>query len=546
MTVSLLPPSAPFTTEQRAWLDGFFAGLLGMDGAPTAADVSAIAQVTHAALPLPAAEAPAVEDNPPWHDPALSLEERAALAEGRPLPDRLMAAMAQLDCGACGYACRTYSAAIANGEEKNLTLCSPGGASTAKAIKRLLKENQTSGDHGPLVTNPAAAPAASSPAGTAPSTNVPALAWSRRNPFAARLLGSRKLNGAESYKETRHVSLDLSGSGLAYRVGDALGVYPTNCEQLVGQIVNLLGATGQEVVRTPGGKDAAFFQTLRQADLKNVPDALMELLFKLAAAPEDRRRLRTLGENDDLLASMDVLDALQVAPSARPTPQSLLETLSTLAPRLYSIASSPAAHGAEVHLTVGKVFWEKSGRLRKGVASTMLSERVREGDSLPVFLQPSHGFTLPENPAAPVVMVGPGTGIAPFRGFLHERRATGASGRNWLFFGDQREACDFLYRDELTQFHEQGVLTRLDTAFSRDGEEKVYVQHRMRQQGEELFRWLEDGAHFYVCGDASRMAQDVDRALHEVVQRHGRRSADEAKAYVAALTQERRYLRDVY
>lgn len=556
MATSLLPPSAPFTAEQRAWLNGFFAGLLGMtdDAHPTIAvaaeQMGVTTPIATPTAPSSATEtattpdSPAAEENPPWHDPALSLEERTALAEGRPLADRLMAAMAQLDCGSCGYICRTYSLALASGEERNPTLCSPGGAATAKALRRLLKENPESATAPPSEIAASVATAESHPA--ASTSTVPAPVWSRRNPFPARLLGSHKLNGPESQKETRHVRLDLSGSGLRYRVGDALGVYPTNCDHLVGQIINLLGATGQEVVRLPSGMDAAFFQFLREADLKNVSDALMELLFKLAAAPEDRRRLRTLGENDELLASMDVLDALQAAPSARPTPAALAETLSPLAPRLYSIASSPAAHGNEVHLTVGKVFWEQGGRLRKGVASTMLAERVREGESLPVFLQPSHGFTLPENPAAPIVMVGPGTGIAPFRGFLHERKATGAPGKNWLFFGDQREACDFLYRDELTALCEQGVLTRLDTAFSRDGDAKVYVQHRMHQHGEELFRWLEDGAYFYVCGDAARMAKDVDRALHEVVEHHGCLSAEEAKSYIAKMIQQRRYLRDVY
>jgi sulfite reductase (NADPH) flavoprotein alpha-component len=493
-------------------------------------------------------EAPAPKtDDTPWHDSALSLDERLSMAEGRPTADRLMAAMAQLDCGACGYVCRTYSQAIASGAEKNLTLCSPGGAPTAKAIKRILKESKEPPRDG--ASSPGLTRALSADDGAVPSSSTAGAAlvrYSRQNPFPAKVLESLRLNGEGSQKETRHVRLDLAGSGLSYQVGDALGVYPTNCDALVGQIINLLGATGQEVVRTPGGTDAAFFSALRTANLKDVPDELMELLFKLATAPEDRRRLRTLGENEHFLATMDVLDALQIAPSSRPSPQALIELLSPLAPRLYSIASSPAAHGSEVHLTVGKVFYEKNGRLRKGVASTMLAERVSSGESLPVFLHASHGFTLPENPAAPIVMVGPGTGIAPFRGFLHERKAIGGGGRNWLFFGDQREACDFLYRDELEQFQREGVLTRLDTAFSRDGAEKVYVQHRMRQHGEELFRWLEDGAHFYVCGDASRMAKDVDQALHEVIQQHGRRSKDEAKDYVTTMTKERRYLRDVY
>ncbi len=542
MAVSLLPPSAPFTSEQRAWLDGFFAGLLGLAETPDQPTTEAALHTAANALPALAGKAPdtvstsKAEESPPWHDPALSLEERMQLASDRPIADQLMSAMAQLDCGACGYVCRTYSLAIGRGEEKNLSLCSPGGAPTVKAIKRLLKEHQTSND-GIEASPPAKVP-------TAPS--MLANCYCRKNPFPAKLVESSKLNGVGSQKETRHVRLNLAGSGLTYRVGDALGVFPTNCDALISQIVNLLGATGQEVVIGPSGTEAAFFHSLRSVDLKNAPEELIELLFKLAAAPEDRRRLRTLGENDGLLATMDVLDALQIAPSARPSPEALLATLTPLAPRLYSIASSPAAHGDEIHLTVGKVFWEKAGRLRKGVASTMLADRVAPGDEIPVFIQASHGFTLPESPAAPIIMVGPGTGIAPFRGFLHERQATAAPGRNWLFFGDQRQDCDFLYRDELEQFRTSGVLQRLDTAFSRDNTEKVYVQHRMVEHGAELFRWLEEGAYFYVCGDASRMAKDVDAALHEVVRRHGNHSADDAKHYVAMLVKQRRYRRDVY
>jgi sulfite reductase (NADPH) flavoprotein alpha-component len=240
-----------------------------------------------------------------------------------------------------------------------------------------------------------------------------------------------------------------------------------------------------------------------------------------------------------------VIDLLHLLVEPMPA-AAFVKLLKRLAPRLYSISSSPKAHPGEVHLTVSAVRYEAHGRGRKGVASTFLADRVGDADYVKVFVQPSHGFKPPGNFDAPMIMVGPGTGIAPFRAFLEERRATGAKGKNWLFFGDQKRDTDFLYENELTGWQKDGHLTRLDLAFSRDQAEKIYVQTRMLEHGKELYAWLEEGGHFYVCGDASRMAKDVDAALHEVIEKVGGKSADDAKAYVAKMKTEKRYQRDVY
>jgi len=243
---------------------------------------------------------------------------------------------------------------------------------------------------------------------------------------------------------------------------------------------------------------------------------------------------------------MHVIDVLLARPETRLVPADFVRLLRPLQPRLYSISSSLRAHPGQVHLTVGAVRYEAHGRVRKGVCSTFLADRCAVGATAPVYLHKNSAFKLPADPAAPVIMVGPGTGIAPFRAFLQDRRASGARGKNWLFFGDQRAAVDFLYRDELDAFRRDGCLTRLDTAFSRDQAEKIYVQHRMLEAAGELYAWLESGAYFYVCGDASRMAKDVDAALHKVVETAGGKTAAQAADYIQALNAARRYARDVY
>ena len=362
--------------------------------------------------------------------------------------------------------------------------------------------------------------------------------YSRQNPFAAKLVQSVKLNREGSQKDTRHVVLDLSGSHLQYRVGDSLGVYPSNCCDLVEMLIAELGAHGGESVQV-GGQMLELRKALEHRfNLQEITEEMWQLLADCANAA-DAEKLRALAEDDTAAADWDVLGVLMEFPSARPPVKNFVAVLSPLSARLYSISSSLAAHPNQVHLTIGKVIYNQRGRLRKGVASTMFAERLKPGDRVPVFVQPSHGFGL-------MIMVGPGTGVAPFRAFLQERQAKGAKGKNWLLFGDQRRDCDFLYETEWAQYLESGLLTRLDTAFSRDQASKSYVQHRMLENGAEMFRWLEDGASFFVCGDAKRMAADVNQALIDLVAKHGKKSAIEARDYVTELSKAKRYLRDVY
>jgi len=548
MTLTIIPDSAPFSAEQRAWLNGFLAGWTGLDELGQAKTIDANGVATDSqqlSASKDIEEQPVQEEEFPWHDPNLELEERLKLAEGRPLNRQLMAAMAQLDCGACGYLCETYSAAIASGEEKCLTLCAPGGKETAKTLKKIVKEQPTSSSatedqpdtNGHVSRNGQSEPnpIASTKAGI-----------SRSNPYLAKLKECYNLNGHGSVKHTCHVVIDLEGSDLCYRVGDSLGVYPTNCPELVEKLLAALSTTGEEVVTAADGNTTTLHKALLQkCDLHDVPEELCELLLRTTSKEEERSCLQQ-HLNDDTLDEFDVLDVLQLAPTATVDLARLTAVLNPLQPRLYSIASSLRSHPDEVHLTIGKVCCELGGRLRKGVASTMFAERLKAGDEVSVFVHKSNDFTVPINPDAPMIMVGPGTGIAPFRAFLEERAATKATGKNWLFFGDQHESTDFLYQQELEQMVASGTLTHLTTAFSRDQEEKIYVQDRMLQLGAELFHWLEEGGYFFVCGDAKRMASDVDQALHMIVAEHGRMSAEQATEYVTNLKRSRRYVRDVY
>ena len=530
MTTSLIPESAPFNKEQRAWLNGFFAGMMGLQDNPDAQLALNAAGVSRDALA--GEDSQSEEEDFPWHDASLPIVDRMSLAEEKPIERKLMAAMAQLDCGSCGYVCQTYAEAIATGEETNLTLCSPGGKETSKMIKQLLKNSDESPKSTP--TNGA------KPNGS--TTN----GYSRKNPYVAQLIESRALNGQGSAKDTRHVVIDLGDSGLRYGVGDALGVYPINCGELVDDIVRSIGADGKLAVEV-GGQQASLQKALAESCcLKDPTDELLELALQRTSEEGAKITLESMLE-EGAPEGFDVLDVLQLAGAISISATEFLDTLSPLNPRLYSIASSQTAVDNQVHLTVGKVAYDRDGRLRKGVASTMFSDRLDSGDTLRVFVQPNHGgFTVPSDGNTPMIMVGPGTGIAPFLAFLQERQAKGATGPNWLFFGDQHQATDFLYRDEIERYLESGLLTRCDTAFSRDGDEKVYVQHRMQAAAAELWKWLESGAHFYVCGDASRMATDVDLMLKQIVAEQSNVSQQAAEQYVATLAKAKRYVRDVY
>ena len=377
----------------------------------------------------------------------------------------------------------------------------------------------------------------------------PAALYSRKNPFPAKLRTNRSLTGAGSAKDTRHFEIDLVGSGLAYEVGDSLGVFPTNNPALVEEMLGVLGFSGDEPVTDPNGKPLSIREALTRRYVITEKDK--KLLAAIAEKDPTAAHFTPMvtpegkAELDAYVSGREVIDPLLDHPAARFTPEEFVKLLRKLQPRLYSIASSQKAHPDAVHLTVAAVRYESHGRKREGVCSTFLADRADNAD-VPVFVHTAKHFRVPEELSTPIIMVGPGTGIAPFMAFLQERKATGSTGKNWLFFGDQKSATDFLYREELEAWQAEGVLHRLDTAFSRDQADKIYVQHRMLEAARELFEWLEQGACFYVCGDASRMAKDVDAALHKVVETAGGKSPEEAAAYVEELKKSKRYRKDVY
>ncbi|MBA2431529.1 MAG: sulfite reductase subunit alpha [Chthoniobacterales bacterium] len=381
------------------------------------------------------------------------------------------------------------------------------------------------------------------------SAEAPPKPYGRTNPFPARMLVNRRLNPG-SEKDTRHFELDLTGWGLSYEVGDSMSVVASNDPALVDEIIQTLGATGDEIV--PSSAKANPPLPLREALLRAysitqlTPKFLRAIAQRASAAPLlkellDPERKQDL---DTYLYGMEVIDFLLDHHSVHFTPEEFVGLLSKLQPRLYSIASSLKMHPDQVHFIIDVVRYESGGRQRKGVCSTFIAERA---DHIPIPVFPNASkFRLPESADTPIIMVGPGTGIAPFRAFLQERKATGATGRAWLFFGSQREKCDYFYQDEFDQLQSEGFLTKMSCAFSRDQEHKIYVQHRMLENGPELWKWLEAGAHFFVCGDAKRMAKDVDAALHKTIQEQGAMDAERASEYVEKMKQEKRYKRDVY
>jgi sulfite reductase (NADPH) flavoprotein alpha-component len=374
--------------------------------------------------------------------------------------------------------------------------------------------------------------------------------YSRKNPFPARLLVNRRLTGEDSEKDTRHYEISLRGSGLTYEVGDALGIMPSNSPELVEEILHALDFNGQEeVTGTEGNKMPIRLALLYEYQIRAPHRDFLNAISEHGATDpflKDLLNTNLRTELDKFLWGREIIDFLHESPGVKFPPNEFVNLLKRLQARLYSIASSLKAHPQQVHLTVDTLRYQIHGRKRKGVCSNFLAESVSENTPVPLFIQPSKHFRLPQNGDVPIIMVGPGTGIAPFRAFLEERRATGAKGANWLFFGAQRSRCDFFYKDELEAMQQQGVLTRLDTAFSRDQDFKIYVQHRLLENANELWSWLERGAHFYVCGDASRMAKDVDNALHEIVRTAGGRAGDAAAEYLQKLKADKRYQRDVY
>jgi len=597
--VPCVPPSAPFTAEQRAWLNGYLAGLFA-DAESGEAVIGAAARLDYARgseAPKPllilygsqtgtaealakrlAGEAPRCGYAPrvlemnSFASIDFSQEQYLAIVtstwgDGDP-PDNAVAFWNHLNSERAPKLDHLQFSVLALGDKNYSDFCGAGRKFDARleqlGARRIHPRMDCDTDYEGAAKQwmdglwqalkkwPLPAVSCQLSAHVVTETNAPNppfIIYNRQNPFPARLLTNRKLNAAGSTKDTRHLEICLKDSGLNYEVGDALGVLPTNCPGLVADVIAALGCDGEEAVRTQQEQETSLRSALlRDFQITQIPRSLLQVFAERSNDEALKHLLQSESkpELDQYLYGREIIDLLLAFPEVRFTPAEFVGYLRKLQPRLYSISSSPKAHPNEVHLTVAVVRYQSHGRERKGVCSTFFAERVGDNTRVPVFVQTAHGFRLPKDGSTPIIMIGPGTGIAPFRAFLEERRESGANGRNWLFFGDQHAATDFLYQEELKAMRDSGHLTRLETAFSRDQTDKVYVQHRMLENAKEVWSWLQEGAHLYVCGDARRMAKDVDAALHQLVQTAGGRTAGQAAEYVKNLTQERRYQRDVY
>jgi sulfite reductase (NADPH) flavoprotein alpha-component len=535
--VPLIPDNAPFSAEQRAWLNGFLAGVLNR-GAPVGGDASTESKrslliafgsqsgnaeslakrlAREAAGRGFAARAAGLDSL----QPADLVKDKNVLlitstwGEGE-MPDNAISFWDAINQNGSSPKLDGVQYSVLALGDKNYadTFCLAGKKLDARLAElgatRIIDRVDCDVEFDDLAKKWSANAFTILSGSSAASAPAPAeeedTGWSKKKPFPAPLLANIELNSKGSSKDTRHIAFSLKDSGLTYEVGDALGVFVQNCPEVVDAVIAAHAFDPEASVTLESGITC----TLREALLKH----------------------------------FEVRQLLGKPPEAGITIPAFLENLRKLQPRLYSIASSVKAHPDEVHLCLGAVRYSTDGVQHKGVASTFLSDRLALGDTTGIYFHAANHFRLPTDLSKPVIMVGPGTGIAPFRAFLEEREATGASGKNWLFFGDQKRSTDFLYHDQIIEWVQKGFLARLDTAFSRDQEEKIYVQTRMLQAASELWQWLEEGAHFY--GDAKRMAKDVDEALHSIIQTAGGKSADEAAAYVAQMKKEKRYARDVY
>jgi len=539
--VPLIPDTAPFSSEQRAWLNGFLAGVFSRGAAPDSAAPAELKQPLLIAFGSQSGNAEGLAKRLAKEAKERGFNARAAgldtlqpedfSKEGNVLiitstwgegdmPDNAASFWTAIDQNGSSpdFKGVRYSVLALGDRNYGDTFCLAGRKLDARLAElgatRVADRVDCDVEFDELAKKWSTSAFVALSGTAASAQTVPTLqveeeaGYSRKNPFLAKLLVNSPLNAPGSSKDTRHIAFSLAGSGLTYEVGDALGVRVRNCPEVVDAILAAHALDPQADAPLPDGGTAPLREAL-------VGHYEVRHLIGKTSAP-----------------------GVQIA--------AFIEGLRKLQPRLYSIASSVKAHPEEVHLCVGAVRYVIDGVQHKGVASTFLAERLPVGEATGIFFQAAPHFRLPADPERPVIMVGPGTGIAPFRAFLEERRAIGAKGKNWLFFGDQKCATDFLYQEQIEGWVADGHLTRLDLAFSRDQADKVYVQSRMLEAGAELWKWLEEGAHFYVCGDAKRMAKDVDAALHTIIEKAGGQSADAAKAYVARLKSERRYQRDVY
>ncbi len=582
-TVPYVPDSAPFSPQQRAWLNGFLAGLWST--APATAQVTAPVAVRDVAV-LYASQTGTSERlakkiakelklkghtariaSLEGYEPAALAAEQCALilastyGEGdppdtvKPFFDRLSDASAprldKLQYAVLALGDRHYENFCKFGTDLDERLAALGASrlSTTILVDVDVDEPFEAWKSELLARLSQSETQAAAKPKELPAHSAPSSLYHRDHPFPAQLKEKRLLTSGISSKSTLHLSFSLADSDLTYEAGDALGVIASNDPHLVTDILHACNFNGAEPVEIPKSGSTSLSDSLtRVLQITRLSRKLVTAFAKAGEVarlqglllPEQQTHL------DAYMHDRGVIDLLTEFPGVIGSAQQLADLLPILAPRLYSISSSPKAHAGEVHATVAVVRYRSHNRERGGVCSTLFADRTEPGGTLPVYIQSNKKFRLPAEPATPIIMIGPGTGIAPFRGFLHERCETGAQGRNWLFFGDRSAATDFLYRDELEGMVSSSLLTRLDTAFSRDQEYKIYVQDRMMEHGSDLFSWLEDGAHLYVCGDASRMAKDVDTALHRVIEKHGNLDVDRACEYVQNLHDAGRYLRDVY
>jgi sulfite reductase (NADPH) flavoprotein alpha-component len=573
-----IPDNAPFTEEQRSWLNGYLAGLFSEAPAGQAPASAPATPVTilygsqtgtaetlckKTAKQLKAANCdPKVVDMGDFSVEELQSVENLLLitstyGEGDPpdnaqaLHSALMAETAPrleaMKFSVLGLGDSSYPDFCQCSKEFNARLEALG----AKSIAPMVEVDGDPDKDFPLWLDSVQsafgqAATAGDPIATVEEEDAGVGTYDRKNPFPAKIMKSRNLNKEGSSKETFHVEISLEGSGIDYHVGDALGVYPENNARLIDEILGAAGFAPDEAAPLPRGEDTTVFDALRyHYDISVLTEPFILACGRLSK----NNRLQEIIEDPErrkaYIAGRGLVDPIVDFQVVFPTTEYLVAPLRQLNPRLYSISSSPKAHSGEVHLTVGRVSYDLHGRERLGVCSTFLAG-LEPGRAVKVYPHGNKNFHLTADDDAPVIMIGPGTGIAPFRAFLEEREARSAKGKNWLFFGDQHAATDFLYEEQIERWMKSGLLSRFDTAFSRDEEKKVYVQHRMQEQADELYQWLEAGAYIYVCGDASRMAKDVDIALHQVVESVASIPAEEAAAYVEALKKDKRYLRDVY
>jgi len=593
-TIPVLPDSAPFSVDQRMWLNGYLAGYFSRITVAPAAEPAAerpsepllimFGSQTGSAEGL--AKRIARESSRRGFAPQvfpLNDYKRAALAESRRLlvvsstwgdgdpPDNASEfwswissdsapRLETLQFAVLGLGDRNYSDFCGASRKIDARLDALGG-------RRLVGRAECDVDYeapaaawldGLWNTLAGAVPAAAEASPAAEKITVTANGnhgqvpqkvseFGKTNPFPGRLLRNAPLNKPGSTRDVRHYEISLDNSGMDYEAGDVLGVIPVNCPELVREFLTALHCSPDLRVHVANAELPLWEALTRHFDITRPSSELIAAIAR--HAPETRlssllEPARTT-ELKQWLAGRDIVDLLNLCSTPIQISE-LVALLRKLTPRLYSIASSHKMHPQEVHLTVSTVRYESHGRPRKGVASTFLAERAASTGVVNVYVQGSHGFKLPSNKDTPIIMVGPGTGIAPFRAFLEDREAVGARGKNWLFFGGQRRDSDFLYEGQLTSWQLSGHLSKLDLAFSRDQADKIYVQHRMLENADELWSWLDSGSHFYVCGDAARMAKDVDATLHAVVQKSGGKTPEQAKSFVAKLKSEKRYQRDVY